>query len=39
MILHLMVKGLLLSFSAQMCLDSSVSFLLLSYRKDAVWFL
>ena len=27
MILHLMVKGFLLSFSTQMCLDSSVSFL------------
>ena len=29
MILHLMVKGLLLSLSVQMCLHSSVSFLLL----------
>ena len=28
-ILHLMLKGLLLSLSAQMCFDSSVSFLLL----------
>ena len=37
--LHLMVKGLFLSLSVQMCLDSSVSFILLLCRKDAVWFL
>ena len=34
-----MVKGLLLSLSVQMCLDSSVSLILLLCRKDAVWFL
>ena len=32
----MMVKGLLLSLSVQMCLDSPVSFLLLLCQKDAV---